>query len=100
MKVGKEEYLEIRNAELEADNARLRKELKDADGLLEFERNRFQRQMQHKEAGIAEQLSRMLRLELQAIRETAEYVDEHNQYLLIRRLDRIENILSDFGKTE
>jgi len=83
--------------ELEAECARLRKSLKAAEDLLEFERNRFQRQMKSKEAGLAKLLSKKIGLEIQAIRETAEYVDADNQRRLYRRLVRIDDILRNFG---
>ena len=85
-------------AELEKECAQLKKDLKAAENMLEFERNRFQLQMKLKETGLANLLSRKIGLEIQAIRETAEYVDEDNQRRLYRRLDRIDNILKNFGK--
>lgn len=66
-------------------------------GMLEYERNKFERQMQSKEAGIAEQLAGDIELEIQAIRETTEYIDEDNQRRIRRRLQRIDDILQEFG---
>ena len=83
--------------ELEAECAQLRKEREASENMLEFEKNRFQRQMQSKDAGLAKQLSKKIELEIQAIRETAEYVDEDNQRRLYRRLGRIDDILKNFG---
>lgn len=65
--------------------------------MLEYERNKFERQMQSKEAGIAEQLAGDIELEIQAIRETTEYIDEDNQRRIRRRLQRIDDILQEFG---
>ena len=65
--------------------------------MLEFERNRFQLQMKSKEAGLANLLARKIGLEILAIRETAEYVDDDNRRRLYRRLDRIDDILKNFG---
>lgn len=83
--------------ELEEECAQLKKDREAADNMLEFEKNRFQRQMQSKDAGLAKQLSKKIELEIQAIRETAEYVDEDNQRRLYRRLGRIDDILRNFG---
>ena len=83
--------------ELEAECAMLRKEREEANNLLEYERNRFQLQIQSKEEGLAEQLSEEIAIEIQSIRETAEYVDKDNRYLIYRRLQRIDDILKEFG---
>ena len=82
---------------LEKENARYRQERTDAESMLEYERNKFERQMQSKEAGIAEQLAGDIELEIQAIRETTEYIDEDNQRRIRRRLQRIDDILQEFG---
>ena len=82
---------------LEKENARYRQERTDAERMLEYERNKFERQMQSKEAGIAEQLAGDIELEIQAIRETTEYIDEDNQRRIRRRLQRIDDILQEFG---
>lgn len=88
----------VRNLETERD--RLREERIAAEGMLEYERNKFHRQMETKEAGLADQLSENLSLEIQAIRETVEYVDEDNQRRILRRLQRIDKILQEFGGAE
>ena len=82
---------------LESENDQLRKDRSAAESRLEYETNRYVRQMQTKEEGIAEQLAGDIELEIQAIRETLEYVDEDNQRRIRRRLQRIDDILSDFG---
>lgn len=82
---------------LEKENARYRQERTDAESMLEYERNKFERQMQSKEAGIAEQLAGDIELEIQAIREIIEYIDEDNQRRIRRRLQRIDDILQEFG---
>lgn len=82
---------------LESEGAQLRKERSEAESMLEYERNRYQQQMLTKEAGLAEQLASALKLEIQAIRETAEYIDEDNQVRILRRLNRIDDILMEFG---
>ena len=87
--------LQIKKLEEECEH--LRKDLKAVENMLEFERNRFQLQMKSKEAGLANLLSRKIGLEIQAIRETAEYVDDDNRRRLNRRLGRIDNILKSFG---
>lgn len=82
---------------LEKENARYRQERTDAESMLEYERNKFERQMQSKEAGIAEQLAGDIELEIQAMREIIEYIDEDNQRRIHRRLQRIDDILQEFG---
>lgn len=71
---------------LQEENAHLR-------GMLEFERNKYERQMILAESEISDQLAKELHLELQAIRETAEYVAEADRRRICRRLDRIERVL-------
>lgn len=85
---------------LEEEQVRLREERTSAEDMLEYERNKFQRQMETKEAGLADQLSEDLSLEIQAIRETVEYIDEDNQRRILRRLQRIDKILHEFGGTD
>ena len=86
--------------EMESENQLLSKAKADAENMLEFERNKYQLQMQTKEAGIAEQLSEDLKLEIQAIKETVEYIDEDNKRRIQRRLQRIDKILHEFGGEE
>lgn len=86
-----------KNRQLEKELDRLSKDRTAAEDMLEYERNKFKRQMETKEAGLAEQLSDNLSLEIQAIRETVEYVDEDNQRRILRRLQRIDKILHEFG---
>ena len=69
-----------------------------AENMLSFERNKFQRLMETREAGIAEELSDRLKLELQAIGEIAEYLGDDDKRRIQRRLQRIDKILSAFGK--
>lgn len=76
--------------ELEAENASLQ-------GMLAYERNKFARQMKEKEAGIAEQLSEAIALEVQAIRELCGYVEEDDRRRILRRLRRIDDILQNFS---
>lgn len=76
--------------------AQLEQEKNDAESMLEYERNKFERQLREKEAGIAEQLSNAISLEIQALREIIEYIDEDNQRRIHRRLQRIDDILQEF----
>ena len=92
--------LTARVAELETECSELRKELSYAENRLEFERHCFRRQMEMKEAGIAEELAKMLALELLGIREIADHVGENDRRRILRRLQRIDRILGDFGRVE
>ena len=74
----------------------LEKQYIAATNMLEYERNKFQRLLEMKEAGIAEELSENLSLELQAIYDIAEYVDDDNKRRIVRRLNRINDILDRF----
>lgn len=89
-----------RTKALETEIARCRQERTDAECRLEYERNWFDRQMEMKEVGIAEQLAGKIELEIQAIRDTIECIDEDNQRRIRRRLQRIDNILHKHGGTE
>lgn len=82
---------------LEAENERYCKERDDAENMLEFETNRFERQLRSKRADLAKRLNRAIELELQAIRETTEYIDENNQRRIRIRLQQIDDILHEFG---
>lgn len=85
---------------LEAESARYRQERTEAEGRLEYERNKFERQIEMKEAGIAEELSGDIELEIQAIREIIEYIDSDDQRRIRRRLQRIDDILQEYGGKE
>ena len=64
--------------------------------MLAYERNKFARQLAEKEAGIAEEIRDKIALELKAIREISAYVGADDQRRIVRRLDRIADILDDY----
>lgn len=84
--------------EFEAKNALLRREKETAEKMLEYERNKFKRQLQAKEAGIAEELAEAISLEIQAIRDLCGYITEDDSRRIQRRLQRIDEILKGFCK--
>lgn len=86
-------------AQLEKENARYKQEINDAENMLAYERNKFERQLQEKEAGIAEQLSNAISLEIQALREIIEYIEEDDRRRIQRRLLRIGDILKEFANS-
>lgn len=88
------QYLIERIEQLKAENEQLRKERDAAEKRLVYERDIFERRMRTIEDGIAEQFLETIRLELSAIREISDHVDERNKNRLIRRADRIEERLS------
>lgn len=86
-------------AQLEKENARYKQEINDAENMLAYERNKFERQLQEKEAGIAEQLSNAISLEIQALHEIIEYIEEDDRRRIQRRLLRIGDILKEFANS-
>lgn len=87
------------NTDFQDQIALLRNALAESDNRLEYWRNWYYQQMREKERAIAESLADELRLELQAISETTEYIDDDNKRRIRRRLQRIERILSQFSCT-
>ena len=73
------------------------KERNDAENLLEFEKNKFEKQLESQEAGVADHLSSEIGLELLALRDLVEHLAEDEQKRFRRRLDRIDRYLSEFG---
>lgn len=74
----------------------LEKQRDDAENMLEYERNKFARIMQSRESGIAEQIADDIELELNAIAETAEFLEDLNKRRILKRVKQIHEILSDY----
>lgn len=87
----------LRNAELTAQIEQLQAEKEAAENMLDFEKNKFEKQLESQEAGVADQLSSDIGLELLALRELVEYLPEDQQKRFRRRLDRIDRYLHEFG---
>lgn len=68
-----------------------------AENMLAYEKNKFERQLRSQEMGLADQLASDIGLELQAMRDLVEYLDESDQKRFRRRLDRIDRYLQGFG---
>ena len=68
-----------------------------AENMLAYEKNKFEKQLKTQETGIADQLAADIGLELQAMRDLVEYLDESDQKRFRRRLDRIDRYLQGFG---
>lgn len=68
----------------------------ELEQMIAYERNKFARQLAEKEAGIAEEIRDKIALELQAIREISAYIGADDQRRIVRRLDRIADILDDY----
>lgn len=94
------QYLIERIEQLKAENEQLRKERDAAEKRLVYERDIFERRMHTVEDGIAEQFLETIRLELSAIREISDHVDDRNKDRLNRRVDRIEERLSRLCNNE
>ncbi len=86
-----------RLAKLEAERDELELERNAAENRLEYERNRFERIMAGKDAAIAAALGKKLELELDALREIADHVDEAERRRMLRRLQRIDDIVGRFA---
>ena len=82
---------------LKADAQRLSEEREAAENMLEYEKNKFAKHLKTQEAGLAEQLTADITLELQALRDLIEYLNPDDQKRFRRRLDRIDRCLQEFG---
>lgn len=94
------QYLIERIEQLKAENEQLRKERDAAKNMLEFEQSKHDHQLRTLEESLAERLANDIRLELQAIREIADYVDGKDKNRLVRRVNCIEECLSRFQNNE
>lgn len=99
IKVVKEEKhtLEEEIFTIKMHNDQLVEERNAAENMLGYEKNKFEKQLQSQEAGLAGQISADISLELQALRELVEYLGEDDQRRFRRRLDRIDRYLQEFG---
>lgn len=68
----------------------------ELENRLEYERNKYERIIRDQERGICEALGKDLQLELSALRDIAEHVNEDDRRRIIRRLNRIEERLHEF----
>jgi len=68
----------------------------ELENRLEYERNKYERIIRDQERGICEALEKDLQLELSALRDIAEHVNEDDRRRIIRRLNRIEERLHEF----
>jgi dsDNA-specific endonuclease/ATPase MutS2 len=82
---------------LEAENAELRKDLQQERNYLEFERNKYERLFKAQGQGYAKELKDTIELELLSIRDICENVPEFDKRRILRRLDRINQYLEEFG---
>lgn len=73
---------------LQEENAHLR-------GMLEFERNKSARLLAMANGSIADHLHKAIALDLDAMRETAKYLNPDDSKRITRRLDRIDRVLLD-----
>lgn len=89
--LAKKNSLELENLQSEVNSLR---------NLLEFERNRYERIIASKDAGIARHLREKVSLDLDAMRETAKYLAPDDGARITRRLDRIEKVLANMGRKE
>lgn len=85
---------------LTQENEKLARDKIATENMMDFERNKYERQMMLAEKEISEQLAEDLSLELQAIRETTEYINEADRRRICRRLDRIDEILQHLQETD
>lgn len=70
----------------------------ELENRLEYERNKYKRIIRDQERGICEALEKDLQLELSALRDIAEHVNEDDRRRIVRRLNRIEERLHEFCK--
>ncbi len=70
--------------------------VEELENRLLYERNKYERMLHDKERGICEALEKDLKLDLSALRDIAEHVNEDDRRRIIRRLNRIEERLHEF----
>lgn len=98
---------QTRNQELHAQIAVLKDQAKAfqaerdaAENMLDYEKNKYEKQLDAQGADLAEQLSYDIGLELEALRELVDRLEPNNQRRFLRRLDRMEQYLREFGGEE
>ena len=85
----------VETLQLEVQQAK--EERTAAENMLDYERNKFEKLIATQEAGAAAQISEDISLELIALREIAENMEAVDQKRILRRVDRIERYLKEFG---
>lgn len=71
-----------------------------AENMLDYEKNKYEKQLDAQGADLAEQLTYDIGLELEALRDLVNHLDSNNQRRFLRRLDRIDCYLREFGGEE
>ena len=71
----------------------LEKELLETKNRMLYEINKYEKLLEGKEAGIVDEVCNIIKLEIEAIDEIADHVDERNRTRLKRRVDRIKQQL-------
>ena len=96
-----------RNKELQEEIGTLRDQAQQlseerdaAENMLDYEKNKYEKQLDAQGADLAEQLMYDIGLELEAIRGLVDRLDQNNQRRFLRRLDRMEQYLREFGGEE
>ena len=82
-------------AMLKEANAELAEAKTEAENMLDYERNKYERMLDNLEKEIKEGLRRNLKMELEAVRENAQYVDAIYRKRIVRRCDRIDEALNE-----
>ena len=89
--------LEQQLEQLQQRNAELEKAYTASENRMEFEKNQSQNLFKSQRHLLAANLSKTISVDLQAIRDLVEYLDEDDQRRFCRRLDRIDRDLEEFG---
>lgn len=83
------------------DQAQQLSEERDAaENMLDYEKNKYEKQLDAQGADLAAQLMYDIGLEVEAIRGLVDRLDPNNQRRFLRRLDRMEQYLREFGGEE
>ena len=82
---------------LEAENAELRKDLKQERDYQEYIQNKYEILLKNQGQGYAKELKHTIELELLNIRDICQNIPENDKQRILRRLDRIVQYLEDFG---
>ena len=83
-----------------AELSEVKQDLAHAEGMLEFERNKYEKILQAQGSALAKKLKQDISLEVLALRDMTEGLSDLNNRRFTRRLNRIDEYLDEFGVKE
>lgn len=97
-----DDYVKLQSdlAKTQEELAETKKDLARAEGMREFEVNKYTLLLRSQGRGYAKELRSTIELELVTLRELADRIPGDDKRKFIRRLDRIDMYLEEFGREE